>query len=67
MLPSNPHKMPPVAPLAEMDGTGAEKPKVLGDFELGVVDSKPLLLALKEKAFRLSGAPVQSLAAPQYT
>src|SRR5450755_3307626 len=58
--------MPLLLPLAETVGEGAEKLKALEVTEVGEVEISPLLLALNENAFRLSGPP-PSLPPPQYT
>ena len=55
MLLSNPQRIPLELPFAEMEGTGAAKLNSCEDLEVGDVDIKPLPLALKENAFRLSG------------
>ena len=51
--------MPFVLTLAEMAGVGAEKANICALFEVGVVEIKPLLLALNEYALMESLAPVQ--------
>jgi hypothetical protein len=57
--------MPLVAPLAEIEGMGAEDSNDFAVFEVGVVEISPLPLALNENAYMLSGAPVSCDAPPQ--
>jgi len=65
-LSSNPQRIPLAVPLAEMDGEGVEKLNALALSDVGEVEISPLLLALNEKAFKVSGPP-PSLPPPQYT
>jgi hypothetical protein len=49
---SSAQTIPFALPFADIDGVGAGKPNCSGDKEVGVVEIRPELLALKEKALR---------------
>jgi hypothetical protein len=60
---SNAHRMPLLVPFEETEGDGAENENCFVVSDVGVVDSNPLLFALKENDFSVSGTPL--LALPQ--
>ena len=55
---SKPQRMPLLVPFAEMDGSGPANENAFALIDVGEVETRPELFALKEYAFSGSASPV---------